>query len=100
MSKFKVKIVEECGTSLKEALMKSNPWAKADCLRPDCPLCGARREGDESVKGSCKTRSVTYSSTCTLCEEMGKTTQYIGESGTSIYERAKEHIRQATYKNT
>ena len=100
VSKFKVKIVEECGTSLKEALMKSNPWAKADCLRPDCPLCGARREGDENVKGSCKTRSITYSSTCTICKEMGKTTQYIGESGRSVYERAKEHIKQATHKNT
>ena len=80
--------------------MKSNPWANTDCLRADCPLCRARREGDETVKGSCRTRSITYSSTCTLCRTQGRTTQYIGESGRSIYERAKEHLRQATYSNT
>lgn len=99
LSVFKKKIVEECGTSLKEALVKSNPWAKEDCLRTNCPLCMARRDGDEEVKGNCKTKSVTYTSTCTLCTKEGKTTQYIGESGRSIFERSREHIRQATTKN-
>ena len=95
VSTFKMKIIEECGTDLKGALVKSNPWAKEDCRRADCPLCQARREGDEELKGSCKTKSITYTSSCTLCKQMGHKTEYIGESGRSLYERSKEHVRQS-----
>ena len=95
VSTFKMKIVEECGTDLKGALVKSNPWAKEDCKRADCPLCQARREGDDEAKGSCKAKSITYTSTCTLCREMGHKTEYIGESGRSLYERSREHVRQS-----
>lgn len=73
ISGFKIKIVEECGGDLKGALVKSNPWSTDDCERADCPLCTARREGDEKVKGSCKTESITYTSTCTLCAKVGHT---------------------------
>ena len=52
------------------------------------------------IKGSCKTKSITYTSTCTVCTGLGRTTQYIGESGRSIFERSREHLRQAKTKNT
>ena len=80
--------------------MRSNPRAKEDCRRPDCTLCGARREGDEKVQGNCKRRLITYTSTCTLFRDMGNTTQYISKSGRSLFERSKEHLKQAQYKNT
>ena len=99
VSAFKLKVVEECGRDLKDTLMQSNPWAREDCNRQDCLLCLARREGDDQVRGNCKTKSVTYSSTCTLCKREGRETQYIGESGRSLYERSKEHYRQALSKS-
>lgn len=75
--------------------MWGNPWKEEDCLRKDCTLCEARRQGDETVSGSCKSKSITYQTICKLCKDQGKETIYVGGSGRSIFERGKEHVKNS-----
>ena len=82
---FKVKIVERNGTTAKQLLHKSNPWAEGLCGRPDCYPC---KTGD--VK-DCFRRNILYSHQCKQCKADGIEKVYIGESSRSAKERAGEH---------
>ena len=76
-----------------------------ECGRGDCPTCP---QGiDPPV--DCFARSIMYQSTCTLCHtngdvkskpdpiscKMGGGGTYTGETSRSLYERVKEHLRDA-----
>ena len=103
-TRFRVRVTETAGMPLSRLLPSTNPWGPSDCGRLDCITCN---QGDE-VKQDCKRRNILYESTCTVCrvdggdkeedkkmkifQEDGKGL-YIGESSRSIYERAKEHLR-------
>ena len=95
ISAFKIRIVEECEATLKDTLIKSNPWCPEDCRREGCALCKARRQGDDKLRGSYKTKSVTYQTSCMICKAQGREAVYVGESGRSLFERGREPIRNS-----
>ena len=49
--------------------------------------------------GKCQMESITYSIICVGCAEVGISTQYIGESGHSGYQRSLEHLQAHQGKN-
>lgn len=44
---FRVKLVERTGVRLKEVLMKSDPWEKEECGRPQCTTCPQDPKGGD-----------------------------------------------------
>jgi hypothetical protein len=103
---FKTKIVEGVGSKLKHLLPNTNPWSGAPCGR-ECIPCG--QEGEK--KQDCRKRNIIYESKCLLCnpeqdkfQKDGKDLKdgglfpsiYVGETGRSLHERAKEHWRDFT----
>ena len=92
-----VKIVERSGTTIKQILVKSNPWQKGTvCSRAetDCLLCQTGKG-----KWDCRKRSLVYETFCLRCKaavESGvpdaKEAIYPGETARSGSERAKEHF--------
>ena len=112
---FKVKVVERAGTSLKNLLPNTNPWAGAHCSRTECITCN---QGAEELQ-NCTKRNLLYENVCLECNPEAwkkgelKTINkdipsvYVGETARSVQERAKEHweafkrgIRIATSTST
>ena len=83
----KVKIIERAGVSLKQILVKTNPWSDLKCGRPKCLIC---QSGDKA--GYCKARGITYMTSCLQCKANGIERHYVGESARSGYERGREHL--------
>ncbi|PFX30192.1 Hemicentin-1 [Stylophora pistillata] len=52
-TEFKIKVVEQSGTTLKAMLKKSNPFKQRRCTNADCLLCRTDR------KGSCRSTGIT-----------------------------------------
>ena len=92
---FRVKMVERTGRRLKEILMRSDPWEKEPCGRPQCTTCQQDPRG-----GNCTRQGVLYKTTCLKCKSMGRDSNYIGESGRSLQERIEEHMQDAQGKST
>ena len=101
MTGFKTKIVEGVGSKLKNLLSNSNPWKGSHCGRV-CIPCGQPGE----KKQDCRKRNIIYESRCIECNPEKESNQkdgkeledsrafpsiYVGESGRSLHERAKEH---------
>ena len=96
---FRTKIVERGGTSLKDLLPNTNPWAGTSCGRTDCVTCN---QGVEEIP-DCTKRSLVYENICLDCNpEAAKKgdlkdvnpdvpSLYVGETCRSVQERAKEH---------
>ena len=97
---FKLKVVENAGTSLGQMLSNKNPWAGSKCGRPDCFPCKQQTEHVEN----CGIQNVVYESRCNVCnlEEKGKKEKtledkrplpsiYVGESSRILKERINEH---------
>ena len=105
-----------------DLLCQSNPWKGNDCRREDCVLCETKEETGKGKGQCCSTRNVTYETWCGTCEdrekermekelekEKGEQPQtvgrkkgegsgvklhkYVGETGRSVYERGKEHVK-------
>ena len=93
MTGWKIKIVEKSGRTLKQILVKSNPWATGMCDRLDCYPCSA---GDADK--DCHKRNILYESSCIPCNNKALTRVYVGESSRSSYERGGEHA--SDYKNS
>ena len=87
VGKTRVKIVEESGNMSKSLIHKANPWAGENCMRSDCMICNT---GEKN--GDCRRRNVCYQTWCQICKEKGKDTVYLGETGRTGYERAKEYV--------
>ena len=85
---WRVKIVEKGGTTIKQQLVRSNPWAKSRCEREDCMACN---KGDSEQ--DCYRRNILYENTCMLClkKEQPAERVYVGESSRTMYERGAEH---------
>ena len=66
MSQEKVKVVERSGCTIRQILIRSNPWSQGHCGRTEgeCPTCDT---GDG--KQNCQQRSVLYESFCLQCKE-------------------------------
>ena len=88
----RVKVVERSGTTIRQLLVKSNPWAGGHCGR-DCMVC---EFGDG--KQNCFEKNIVYEITCLECEKQNKTTLYVGETSRSMHCRfSREHWRD--YQN-
>ena len=95
MTKFRVKFQEAGGVKLDLA-------AGAHCGRDDCIPCII-----PDKRQNCKRQSILYESSCQLCNKDQDTRRpepshqeaskgiYFGESSRSLYERSKEHFRDA-----
>ena len=84
-----IKVVEKAGTSLKQKLVRSDPYKKNHCSRASCKEC------PKIENGTCQSREVVYLGICEEAEAVrdpcpGK---YCGETGRTEGERIPEHIR-------
>ena len=91
-----VRVVERSGNSVKEMVVRSNPFKRAKCR---CNVCQLGENGNVN----CKSRELVYELTCNgmddgkLCDQ-----KYIGETSRSLAERISEHIgdlRERTEKS-
>ena len=82
----KVKIVEKGGRTLRQTLVRSNPWDGGLCGRKDCLPC---KNGEENSR--CSKRNIVYETQCQECKKNGKKKVYIGESSRTAHERGLEH---------
>ena len=98
ITKFRVRYQEAGGTKL--GLLFSTDLGAGDaCGRLDCQPCESRTE----KRPNCKAQSILYESKCVICnpsdtssrQEHPRNGIYIGESSRSLYERSKEHLRDA-----
>ena len=78
---FKIKVVEQSGTTLKAMLQRSDPFKQRRCVNADCLLC--RTDGKES----CRSTGVTYELVCQACK-----LKYVGETSRRPYTRGREHF--------
>ena len=105
---FRVKVVERSGTSLRNLMPNTNPWAGSHCSRTECTTCNQVGE----VKPDCTRRNLVYENICNDCNpgavkkgelvEVNKEVPsvYVGETARFICERAKEHWAVARLKKT
>ena len=86
-SGLKIHVTEKGGIQLKHQLQRSNPFQRKKCERTNCLLCTS------NGKGSCRSRGVNYTITCTDCEQQqGLESIYIGETSRTPYTRGVEHL--------
>ena len=84
-----IRLVEEGGLKLKEALCKSDPWENTHCGRDLCSTCPTANPG------SCRTKNIVYQNICLPCREQEISTRYIGESNRTMWERGLEHHKDS-----
>ena len=79
MQQEKTKIVERSGTTIRQLLIRSNPWGQGHCGRPEgeCPPCDT---GDG--KQRCQARSVLYETSCLSCKEASDRAKQLGTENT------------------
>jgi len=80
-TRFKIRVVEQSGTTLKSMLQKSDPFKPKQCTKVDCLVC--RTDG----KGNCHSTGVTYELVCKVC-----CNKYIGETSRSACTLGREHL--------
>ena len=85
----RIKMVERGGTTIKDMLSCSNPWAKEGCDREDCFPC----LNEKGKGGNCQQESVCYTITCLECEMGGIKAEYQGETSRTAYLRGSEHLQ-------
>ena len=78
---FKIKVVEQSGTTLKAMLQRSDPFKQRQCVNADCLHCQTDR------KRSCQSTDVTYEFVCQACKS-----KYVREMSRSAYTRGREHF--------
>ena len=82
----KVRILERLGPTVMESVANPYPWKGKHCGRPNCHSC-------KSKEGECKSRGVVYSITCLECKSVGTTSQYLGETHRTQFDRIQEHFK-------
>ena len=84
-----IRIIEKAGTSIKQALVKSNPFPQDKCNSDECAVC----QIDPTI--NCKKREVVYRINCRGEMENAEqcTSKYEGETSRSIGERCNEHMK-------
>ena len=85
------KVIEKGGISMKSRLVKMD---LTGCPYNDCYLC------ESGIKGASHTRAgIHYSSTCTLCKNVGVSARYEGETGRNGYWRSTLFHKKDILKN-
>ena len=95
-----IKLVERSGSTIRQLLVKSNPWASgAVCGDTDCLLCKTGKG-----KQDCSKRNICYEIFCKSCRDSvqrghpgAMESLYPGESARSPIERTRNHL--AAYRN-
>ena len=97
--KCRTKVLEGEGVTVQRQIVRSNPFPRSTCGRPDCVL---DQQSDGGCKEQCYQEGVGYCSTCSRCRENqvenGKTLEdatnysYTGETARPLYTRAKQHL--------
>ena len=95
----RTKVLQGGGVSVHSHLVRTNPFPRRSCGRPDCLL---DQYSDRGCKEKCYKESVGYCGTCSRCKctqiEEGKEKEeivdhtYTGETARSIYTRSKQHL--------
>ena len=85
-NKLRIKVVEKMSSTIKSNLQRNNPFGWSPCNRTDCPICS------RGLKVNCRARGCVYEITCTECQQTVEKI-YRGQTGRSLYERMKEHMR-------
>ena len=83
---FNIKVVERNNRTVKDTLVKSNPFKQNGCQK--CELCTT------GSKVNCKTRDAVYRISCEGENNQGKhceNIEYVGETSRSLSERYAEH---------
>ena len=87
---LKIKVLEKTGKSVKQHLVKSDPFKESKCADSRCPICA-------SDKGlNCKMKDTVYKHECADFENCKGV--YIGETSDSIKERTLEHMQKCHQK--
>ena len=84
----RIKMVERGGTTLKNILSRSNPWARDGCERQDCLPC----RGERGKGGNCQQEGVVYRISCQECSKRMIRSEYTGETSRTGYLRGREHL--------
>ena len=77
------KVLEISGKSIKQHLVKSDPFKEMKCSDTNCHICLPNNEIN------CKMRDIVYQHGCTGFETCNG--RYVGETSDSINERTGEH---------
>ena len=87
-SRWKVKVVERAGKSVKQLLTNSDPLSTSDCGRATCFVHSTGGRGD------CRKHGVLYRHVCQApeCVQGGKVVGRWGESGHTGHYRGKQHL--------
>ena len=86
-SRFKV--VERSGKSVKQLISKNYPWSTSHCDDPHCFPCSTSKK---KPSFSCRIPGAGYRIVCTVCEQLGVSAIYHGETGQNLYTRGGQHI--------
>ena len=86
-SKYKIRVVELSGRTLKSKLQRSDPFKPSVCARDGCAICNT------GGKGSCDKNGITYEIKCSC------SATYVGQSSRNMYQRGKEHFSGLNNKN-
>ena len=78
---FKIKVVEQSGTTLQALLQRSDPFKQRRCVNADCLHCRTDR------KRSCRSMDVTYEFVCQACKS-----KYVRKMSRSAYTCGREHF--------
>ena len=90
---LRVKVVERTTSTIKQKLVKSNPFKEKGCQKPSCSLCST------GSKVNCKSREVVYRISCADENDQGVPCEgitYVGETSRSLAERYDEHAKMMT----
>ena len=79
MQQEKTKNVERSGATIRQLLIRSNPWGQGHCGWPEgeCPTCDT---GDG--KQRCQQISVLYESSCSVCKQRTDRARELGTEDT------------------
>ena len=84
-----IRVIEKAGISIKQELVKSDPFQRRTCENSECSVCSVTNK-----KVNCKKRDTVYKLSCNGSHDgqNGEVGNYIGESSRSICERVEEHV--------
>ena len=87
-SRWRIRVVERAGRSLKQQLTSSDPLSTRDCGRHNCFVHSSGGKGD------CRKPSVLYRHVCQApqCTQGGKVVGRWGETGHNAFVRGKKHL--------
>ena len=96
----RTKVQERPGRSVRETLVRGNPFPRPSCGRKSCPWVGRKEE----CKGRCYREGVGYLASCNICtneqraagveEDKVVHSVYVGESHRSLPFRLSRHFNE------